>query len=173
MKKGGIVVISGLAVGTAAILLARRAEAAPPEGKANLYGIVYDQGGFAIQSARVTLDGRSAYTDAEGIYSFTGLEPGQYTLNSSKEGYESVSGKMVTLVQGDNILNVQMVSIKANLMGKVTNSDTGQPVQGVLVTIQGGESTLTDDDGDYAIVGLTPGTYTIVFSRSGYTSVTR
>ena len=61
----------------------------PPPGLATLYGKVTDAvTGEAIPDVLVTLNGGSTYTDNAGAYAFTGVQPGNYTLQFSKEGYE-------------------------------------------------------------------------------------
>ncbi len=77
----------------------------------------------------------------------------------------------VNLVQGDNELNVQLVPIVANLYGRVTAVD-GYALQGVKVEVAG-VLVYTDASGNYAITGIPPGSYTITFSKTGYTTLTR
>ncbi len=51
--------------------------------------------GTALPGVSVTLDGKSATTDANGYYEFTGLEGDKsYTLVVSKSGYESYSANI-------------------------------------------------------------------------------
>ena len=58
---------------------------------ANLYGVVTDAvTGEAISGVRVAIDGLVTYTDSLGQYGFEGLEPGNYVVEFSKEGYETV-----------------------------------------------------------------------------------
>lgn len=80
----------------------------------------------------------------------------------------------ITLVEGDNVLNVQMTPIPpvANLAGVVTDAETGSPIEGVKVTING-QTTYTDSDGAYAFVGLAPGSYTVTFEKAGYETEVR
>ena len=74
------------------------------------------------------------------------------------------------LQEGNNELNVQLTPMppeEAVLFGKVVDSETGLPVSGVLVTVDGA-NTYTNSSGDYAIGGLTPGSYTVTFEKEGY-----
>ena len=85
----------GAGIATAAAMaiyaLARAALPEPPPGLANLYGKVTDAiTGEAIPDVLVTLDGMQVYTDSRGNYTFTDLEPGEYALQFSKDGYETV-----------------------------------------------------------------------------------
>lgn len=80
----------------------------------------------------------------------------------------------VVLYEGTNELNVGMTPIPppvANLYGVVTDAETGYPLEGVKVTIDG-SVTYTDASGAYAFEGLAPGTYTITFEEDGYETVT-
>ena len=90
----------GLAVGVAAVgagivwLLSKKAvpppPPPPPPGLANLYGKVTDANtGNPITDALVALDGMQTYTDSSGNYAFTEIQPGEYVLQFSKEGYET------------------------------------------------------------------------------------
>ena len=84
---------AGAAVGIGALLyFLTRVEAAPPTpppGLANLYGKVTDAvTGRPIPQVRVMLNGLETYTNAGGNYAFADLEPGEYVIQFSKEGYE-------------------------------------------------------------------------------------
>lgn len=90
-KKKIAVGLGIVAAATGVILLATAAKAAPPEpGLANLYGTVTDAvTGKKIPDVLVTLNGMQTYTDAAGNYAFANIEPGEYTLQFSKDGYET------------------------------------------------------------------------------------
>jgi len=81
----------------------------------------------------------------------------------------------IILYEGTNELNVGMTPIPppvASLYGVVTDAETGNPIYGVLVTING-LTTYTDAGGNYGFEGLTPGSYTITFEKDGYETETR
>jgi len=83
--------------------------------------------------------------------------------------------KDIVLVEGDNVLNVGLTPIPppvANLYGVVTDAQTGYPLSGVKVTIDG-LTTYTDASGNYGFTGLSPGSYTITFEKDGYETLTR
>lgn len=76
----------------------------------------------------------------------------------------------IILGEGINELNVGLVPIPpamATLYGVVTDTETGLPIPGVKVTIDG-LTTNTHDDGSYGFTGLTPGSYTVTFEKEGY-----
>lgn len=86
-----IIILVGLGLGLASVVgIIALACAAPPLGRASLYGKVTDAvTGEPIPDVLVTLNGIQTYTNAGGNYGFTDLEPGEYFLEFSKEGYET------------------------------------------------------------------------------------
>jgi len=165
----------GVGGGTALVLALAREKEAPPEegpppGLANLYGKVTDAvTGDPISGVLVTLNGMQVYTDAEGNYAFTDLDPGTYSLFFQKGGYEEIEMADIILVEGDNVLNVPLTPIPppvANLYGKVTDAQTGSPLAGVSVQ-------LTDSGGHYSITNILPGNYLVYFIKEGYETEVR
>jgi len=73
---------------------------------------------------------------------------------------------MITLVEGNNLLDVQMVrlTVQTTLSGQVT--DNLGPISGVKVTI-GNLVTYTNSTGEYNLT-LSPGTYVATFEKQGY-----
>ena len=79
------------------------------------------------------------------------------------------------LQEGDNVVNVTLTPIPppmANLSGVVTDADTGGPLSGVKVTIDG-LTTYTNASGVYGFVDLEPGNYTVIFEKEGFETVVR
>lgn len=112
-----------------------------------------------------TSNGYSAITTAGGAYSIS-IPVGNYGATASKVAYgpESASGIVVTaggMTTQDFALSTGVLS------GTVTDSATALPLQGALVKLSNGASTLTDVAGNYSFA-LAPGTYTVDFSRAGY-----
>lgn len=175
-----IIIPVGLGLGLAAALgiatLARAAPPTPPPGRANLYGMVTDADtGEPIPGVLVSINGMEAYTDATGNYAFADLDLGTYSLFFQKGGYEEIEMADITLQEGNNVLDVPLSPIPppvANLYGMVTDAETGSPLSGVKVTIDG-LVTYTDASGNYGFTGLTPGNYTVTFEKEGYETEVR
>jgi len=55
----------------------------------------------------------------------------------------------------------------AILYGMVTDADTGDPIEGVRISLNG-LVTYTDSSGAYAFDGVAPGAYRVEFSKEGY-----
>lgn len=112
-KKGAIVAGAALALG-ATILVLTRVRAAPPEGKANLYGKVTNSlTGNPIPGVKVTLEeGTPIYTDSSGNYAILNITADSFPFGAwiyfRKAGYEPRDAT-TTINEGNNELNVQMV----------------------------------------------------------------
>lgn len=59
----------------------------------------------------------------------------------------------------------------ATLYGTVTDAIAGNPIFGVLVTLDGMQ-VYTDSGGHYAFTDLEPGSYVLQFSKDGYETAT-
>jgi protocatechuate 3,4-dioxygenase beta subunit len=83
---------AGAAIATgAALYFITRAKVAPPPGGAFLYGQVTDaETGDPIEGVKISLNGLITHTDSNGAYAFDGVEPGQYVVEFSKDGYEAL-----------------------------------------------------------------------------------
>jgi Carboxypeptidase regulatory-like domain len=124
--------------------------------------------GAPIARAHVVFHGSKAIgtlTDAEGKFSISGLQPGNYGVTAERVGFfiEARRGQNITLQAGDNSYDVQMSPYGA-ISGRVLDAD-GEPMQ--LVTVQAedtdgsGSSGVTDKRGQYRIGRLWPGKYRV------------
>lgn len=139
--------------------------AAPATG--TLQGTVTDANTtLGIVGALVQLsNGYSAITTAGGAYSIA-VPPGTFTVTAAKSGYGPESASGVSVVAAGTTTQDFALSTGV-LSGTVTDSVSTAPLQGALVQLSNGASTLTDVAGNYAFA-LAPGTYTIDVSRAGY-----
>ena len=159
----------------------------PQRKTGSITGRVIGEDGRALEGAIVycspfegTSD-RTALTDDEGRFSFSGLSPTAYRVSASFPGYVSEAGlgsdRAVRI--GDSVtLNLVRGGV---ITGRVTDA-TGNPVVGVPVNAQLIKDTngktarspsaprarQTDDRGIYRIYGLRAGTYLVVANPGEY-----
>lgn len=155
-------------------------------GAANstIQGFTVDNFGDPIVGARVQitagpLSNRFDLSDNTGFYQITGLPAGTYTLRATASGHDN--DVQVATVAQDATARVDF-RLTANpalqvgaIAGRVTNT-SGTGLANVVVQVTAGPTTgtsvATDDEGDYSLGNLDPGTYAVTFSRSGFTTRT-
>ena len=122
--------------------------------------------------ATVTLSGaasRSVIADANGLYSFSGLAPGSYTVTPTKTGYSfTPASAPVSLTTADVTgLNFTASSLTYTISGTIAPAAGGA---GATVTLSGAasRSVIADANGFYSFSGLAPGSYTVTPTKTGY-----
>lgn len=159
----------------------------------HISGRVLDPSGAALANATVQLfDGTSNHytsqytrTDADGRYLFAELERKLYKVlatqpSSRPELVETFWPRALTAAEGDAIDTVLgsredidlTLPLGASASGRITRLD-GSPLAGVCADFyptnasQRGANAQTDVNGDYRVVGLAPGEFTVAFSDCG------
>jgi len=113
----------------------------------------------------------SGQTDENGSYALEGLDDGSYRVTLGGQG---VSYRRVIAVSGDTPGDIALPAI--SLTGTVTESDSGDPLEGVTVQAQTGKETqaagmkqgVTDSSGHYFIDDVDSGAYQLTARKSGY-----
>lgn len=135
-----------------------------PEPTWEITGVVTDADGAPLPGVDVTAGGVTVGTDGNGIYRITGLLAGTYTVVPSFPEYDfTPSSQDVTV--GPNARDVNFVGAKRTyrISGRVVDGG-GQGVQGVRVS-DGTREAITDAAGNYAILNVPGGLYTVTCSR--------
>jgi hypothetical protein len=144
-----------------------------------------------LRRARVILsapelgpDNRVTSTGPDGQYEFTELPGGRYTVRVTRSGYLGLqygqrrpleAGKPVQVEASQSVVNVDFALPRSsNISGQITD-ESGDPVAQDIVTamrtaywqgkrrlVSAGSVTPTDDDGEYRITNLPPGTYVVM-----------
>ncbi len=127
-----------------------------------------------LAGATITIENTAftTTTNESGIYSISDIPVGTYTITASKEGYDSQSNTIQVLanqeISSDFILLPEGSNTFGTISGTVTNQN-GQPVKNVLIQLVGFyNQALTDENGNYQLVAVQEGSYTITFSKTGY-----
>ncbi len=160
--------------------LAKGAEVQKAEVKAgSILGVVTDkEKGTPINGVNVVLKetGQSITTDRSGSFRFDNLKPGAYTLSFDAEGYLDYS-EIVSLAEGQTYtMRVALSPVPkkkgANLLGKVSDAESGKGIAGAVVSVEGVTSATTDNEGIYRIENIPVGTYTVKVSAIDYQTYT-
>ena len=133
--------------------------------------------GEGLAGITVTLSGGPAdesytmMTDADGMYRFEELRPGDYTVSISDfnvRNFEFAATSQDVSVDLDETGTVSFTGVNlrtSGIAGRV--SVEGMGLGGIEVSLAGGDSTqtaMTDDGGQYNFAGLAAGDYTVSIS---------
>ena len=116
----------------------------------------------------------STLTNANGFFNISMSSPPPIRLVSSKSTYLTDTSQKLPPITDDRVLPFNITLIKdlpGNLTGRVTDNQSSGIENALIVAIQGSltiDSALTNSSGDYAIVNLTDGTYTLQATATGY-----
>jgi hypothetical protein len=145
--------------------------AALAQYRAGIQGTVTDPQGAAVSGATVTLTSKdtnvtwTATTDSRGVYAFTGLAPGDYSLTVEKSGFQKkIYADVVVAAEQMNAFNVQLE------LGQVTQSVTVSASVAPLIDTETGNvaGTLTSQEiqllpsfgsDPYRLLRLAPGVF--------------
>jgi hypothetical protein len=116
----------------------------------------------------------------DGSFTINNLAPGPTDLQVMARGYAPGSARGVEVAEGKATTDVEVhLERGATIKGRVTTSD-GQPAEGVSVIVDdAGRRSVgvqmqregTDANGTYTIDGVTPGSRTVMFTKSGFAIV--
>jgi Carboxypeptidase regulatory-like domain len=133
--------------------------------------------GSGLSGATVALSGASSattITDANGNYTFTGLDNGSYTVTPSKVGFTFNPASIPQTVSGADITGVDCIATPVqaavySISGQVTSNGSG--LSGVGVALGGASSAtaITGAGGNYTFTGLYNGNYTVTPRNPGFT----
>lgn len=143
-------------------------------------GLITTSGTY-LSGATVSLTGSGSgaittTTDnINGVYKFTGVPNGNYTLVVSMNGYTFSPTSIPVTVNNGNMVNQNFVAYLYSqtpyvISGTLSNS-AGSALSGATVTLSGSttKTTTTDTNGSYSFAGVSNGGYTLTAALSGYT----
>jgi hypothetical protein len=130
---------------------------------------VVTSGGSVLPGVQLSCDGKSAVTNATGVYTITGLVYGACVLAPTLTGYTFVPPFVPLSVTG-NIDGQNFVATPIPLFaigGRILDAQSGEAAPNVQVT-DGARTTYTDPAGFYELIGVPAGTYLVSAAKSGY-----
>ena len=140
-----------------------------------------------VRNATVSLADRETTTNDEGIFTFTDVDAGSYTITYDAPGYTSVSESINVGSSGTTLDAVTLLG-SATISGTVVDAQTGQGAsEATVIFIQqsGSSSALrsqallddseiadllieTDENGTYTIADAPTGSFQLIIRRDGY-----
>ena len=146
------------------------------QAQAATFSISGTVSGDTKQGVTVSLNGTSVTasttTDAAGVYSFTGLANGNYTISTVKTGFTFNPNSTTVTVKSLSIKGIDFTAT-TSVAPTYTASGTvtGGVTNGVTITLSGSANgtTTTNVSGNYSFSGLANGSYTATPTLTGYT----
>lgn len=120
--------------------------------------------------------GTSQETNSGGFVTFSGLEPGQYTvMATASEGYTLITSAKAVVIEKNEMSVVEFISMVRPSILITCFDDAGKAISGASFSLQKANtgvlgSYVTGTDGTVLIPGLEPGEYTITMTSvpAGY-----
>jgi len=108
-------------------------------------------------------------TNSSGVYSFSGLADGSYTVTPSLAGYTFNPANRSVTLSGADVVGQDFTATA--LPHVISGTVSGAVSQGVTMSLTGASNatTATDTAGHYSFAGLANGAYTVTPSLAGYT----
>lgn len=149
------------------------------EGYGTIHGYVYDEYGYKVSGATVTLNETSTtQSDENGYYAFPSIQEGSYTIGVTMGGYGDSKIETVQVV-GTKVVNQNLTlgesqATTGTITGIVKNASGG--VAGATVKLSEIMTTQTDDSGRFTFsevpINLEDG-YTLSAEKTGYIPVSK
>jgi hypothetical protein len=131
--------------------------------------------GPAASGTTVTLSGAAVAattTSAGGVYSFTDLAKGNYTVTVSHSGFTFNPASEAAAVTTANLTGINFVSTAVSTQTfSISGTISGSGGNGATVTLTGTSTATTSANasGAYTFTGLAKGSYTVTPSHTGFT----
>ena len=110
-------------------------------------------------------------TDQTGAFRFDSLPEGTYTVSFNKAGYVPRTEIVNVKAGSPTVFNVSLAPVEKNvgaLLGKVIDKETGNPIAGAVVSVEGVGSAQTDQSGLYRLENIPVGAKTVKVAAPGY-----
>ena len=115
-------------------------------------------------------------TGTDGMFTIPDVEPGDYVLTVSHDGYLTSDGLVVNVgtVASVSVENIVLKNAKGSVSGTVT-LESALDNAGINILLQSEDknvtktySTVTDSTGHYALSGIEPGSWRVQATKSGF-----
>ncbi len=121
------------------------------------------------------LKNKTVQTDSAGQFSFTNLQPGQYHIAINHIGYSALNwsgmlnvSEYLDLGSLFIVANDEADSFTGTVQGRVTERLSSRGLAGVTVSTSSGDTAITNENGEYLLIGIPAGDATIQFTHPAY-----
>jgi MYXO-CTERM domain-containing protein len=139
-------------------------------------GVVTDAStDLPLAGATVSLEGGPALeTGADGAYSFEHLAPGDYTVTATAECHVAATAPAAVAAGAPTTVDLSLATdascdTTGAITGVVTDADTGAPLEGVAVTLDGDATATTDAAGRYDFADVAAGAHAVTARAECFT----
>lgn len=136
----------------------------------NISGVVTDDSGTDLENVKVMIveTGEYTFTDSNGEYSFNDIEEDSYQLEYTLNGYSKLSVNINVAKNQTTTKNVQMIATPGSVSGITTPGSVNISMSGPA-----SYSFTSNSNGNFSKSSIKPGIYSVTFSKSNYSSVTK
>jgi hypothetical protein len=147
--------------------------------RVEIRGTILDSGsGLPIENVELRLAELDVLirTDSAGGFVIPDLPLGMYHLSLQREGYKKVDGPLQVLRSGSMVIRLDPLSPQAEpeasrIQGIVRDVESGSPLEGALVSLEGVPGNyLTDREGRFVVPATPPGARLLEISLIGYST---
>jgi len=144
-------------------------------------GTVTNEEGIPITNAEVNLVNlfsvvfAQTTTDENGLYTFTNVQPNQYTVTVSASDVQSATRSIIVGYNETILENFTLSFNPSTIVGLITVEGTNAPINNAEISIRDNReklilTTFTDENGEFSINSLAPGNYRIYIEALGFES---
>ena len=142
-------------------------------------GVITSTTGKALAGVQIIAANKATVTDQTGSYQLTDLEPGEFNITVSLDGYYIASSQS-SLTAGSTVLYSPSlkainsgIASPASVHGKIVDKTTSTPITGATITFSGAKTYVlkSNNDGIFENTNIDVGTYNVLIEKVGYMSI--
>ncbi|GEP49619.1 TonB-dependent receptor [Flavobacterium noncentrifugens] len=98
------------------------------QDKGSISGKIFDDAGNTVPGANVSIkeSAKNTSTDANGVYTFSNLDAGSYTIVSSSVGFKTIQQK-IELASGQNLTQDLMLTVESEALNEIVVTGSSAP----------------------------------------------